>query len=170
MGPSWAPAMLSGLAMILGSVDLKGELRETDRRLDGIDHRNAEAMLERLAMAGHAGAAQHQHIGPVFRLQLLADLAHASQHELALGQLAYAHIDRPVAGEARAEAQARHIAPMARDGAAEDRDDAEALPLGEGDGEAALGDAIDGNIERLAQAVEPGIGEAGDDHGARLIA
>ena len=47
---------------------------------------------------------------------------------------------------------------------------AEAIALGQRHGKAALGDAEDGHVEGFAEAVEPGVGEAGDDEGAGGVA
>ena len=107
---------------------------------------------------------------PSSLLERLAHLGKPRQHQIGLAERAHPHLDGPVAGEAGAEAEGGDIAPVPRDGAAQDGDDPEAVALGQRQRKAALGDAEDRHVEGFAQAVEPGIGEAGDDEGAGGVA
>ena len=77
--------------------------------------------------------------------------------------------DGALARHACTQAERGDIAPVARDRALEDRDDAEALAPCERRQDAALRDAEDRCVGRLPRGMEAGVGEAGNDEGIRAF-
>ena len=99
-----------------------------------------ERRLEVRAILGHAGAAQHQDVGAVLVAQPRADLAHAREGALPVGELDHAEPERQFARKARRQTQLAHVAQMAGERGLENRDDAEALAAGQRGQQAAFGD------------------------------
>jgi hypothetical protein len=132
--------------------------------LTGVDDGQA-GVLERRAVARHAGAAEDEDVGAVFVAEGGADLGHAGEGCGPVGEFRDAQVQRPVTGKAVHHAHGPEGAQVAGDGGGQDRDDAEALAEGEGGCDGGLLDAEDGFGGAVAQRVEAGVAEAGDDEG-----
>ena len=65
-----------------------------------VDDGQAERGFQREAVAGHAGAAEDQHIGAVTVAELRADLGHSVKRGGLVGKRRHAEAKGPVAGEA----------------------------------------------------------------------
>ena len=91
-----------------------------------------------------------------------ADLAHAVEGAILVGQLDHAETERQFTSEAGGQTQLAHIAQMAGQGSFQDRDDAEALALGQRGQKAAFGDPEHWRGRRLATGMQARVAEAGD--------
>jgi hypothetical protein len=118
------------------------------------------------AVARHAGAAEDERVGAVGVAQLRADLGHAGKRDVRIGEVRDAEVQRPVTGQPVHHAHRAEGAQVAGDGGGQDRDDAEALAEGEGGVNGGLLDAEDGFGGAVAQRVEAGVAETGDDEAA----
>jgi hypothetical protein len=124
--------------------------------------------LERFAVARHTGAAEDQHVRAVGVAQGGADLDHT---RLSGGRVGKLRTPRP---RARSPAS-RSVTPMAPEGAqvprdrgGQDRDHAEALAEGQRGHHRAFLDAEHGPGRPVAQGMQGGIAETGDDEARRL--
>ena len=97
-------------------------------------------------------------------------LDHARQRLLARGRLGHAHVERPLAGEARLRAHLAHVAHVPADRALADGDDAEPLAARQGRQHAASLMPNTGRAVASRHTCRPGIGVAGDDEGIDLVA
>ena len=117
-------------------------------------------------MRRHAGAAQHDGRRAVRVPQLPADFDQAGEGRLGVfAQRGHAEAQGPVAGKGLAEPQILDVAPVARYGALQDRNDAEAPVLVRGLPAGTLGDAEHGSLRCPAQLGQTRVGEAGVDEG-----
>src|SRR5262245_39149755 len=134
--PGWAPRGTGSRA-----AELHRSERHRDRGLGRVDHRDAECLLQRGAMARHAGTAHHQCLGAVFLLQMAPDIDHALERLVAACRLGDRHFERTLTGKAVHEPHLEQIAPVPGDRTLADGNDAEAPSAGERGKDAAFGDA-----------------------------
>ena len=91
---------VSGLVIwIVALVEGDAAERRGGRCLTGVDDGQAERGFQREAVAGHAGAAEDQHIGTVKVAELRADLGHSGKRGDLVGKRRHAEAKGPVAGE-----------------------------------------------------------------------
>ena len=135
-----------------------------DRGLRRIDHRNAERILQRLAMTRHAGASHHDRVRAILVLQRPSDFDHPRQRLLACG-FGNRQFERTLAGEAIGEPHLAQIAHVARDRALQDRDHPEALGARQRGQHAAFGDPEHRPRRPFAADMQAGIAVAGDHEG-----
>src|SRR5262245_58488309 len=91
------------------AAELYGAKRHGDRRLGWIDHRDAERLLQRAAMARHAGTAHHQRLSAILLLQSAPDIDHALERLFAACRLGDRHLEWTFTGEAIGEPHLQEI-------------------------------------------------------------
>src|SRR6185503_779433 len=120
-----ATAAPASASTCLSPIEAHPPDRHRDGGLRGLDHGNADLLLQRLAVARHAGAAHHHDVRTVPLAQGLADLHHPAERFPLIGQLDDRNADRQLAGKALAHAERTDVAQVARDRLLQDGDDAE---------------------------------------------
>src|SRR5262245_25081666 len=162
--PGWAPRGAGSRA-----AELHRSERHRDRGLGRVDHRDAERLLQRSAMARHAGTTHHQCLGAVLLLQVAPDIDHALERLFAACRLGDRHVERTLPGKAVHEPHLEQIALVPGDRTLADGNDAEAPGAGERGEDAEFGNAEYRPHGALATYVEARIAVASDHERVRGV-
>ena len=146
-----------------------GADRHRHRGLAGIDHRHAEFLFKRQAVARHAGASHDDDVGAVLVSQFPPDLDHPRKRAGPRSGFGDAHVKWTLACKAVQQAHLPEVADVTAHGRLLDRKDAEPVALGQGGQHRALVDTEDGPFRRLAADLQARVRITGNHEGVAFV-